>query len=549
MQVVETTPSLAREEILKFASVNKSVSHALQRLLNTASRAMAVPAAFTAFFNSEGVLHVHQWYGFDASGTPESSFLNESISFYSSMQVIEDATQYPSLANDVWATNGGVRFFASFPVKMPSNTLIGVFCILDSVAKELTNDQRRLLQDFGAMASEQILLRFDSSIHKHAFRKTETECKHTRQRMDRLVSSLPIPLFSVDASGGISKWNRACADTFGYSNNEIIGKSAVDTLVPEEAREKINTLIGRVYNRRRISGIDLQLCDKEGSERVMHGRLFPQFDAKGNVESCIVVVRDTTDPHKGEQDFQKTEARYRAITEDLMRLKATFLANMSHEIRTPLTSIIGFADILGETVDESNKEFTQLIEESAQRLMDTLNSVLNLAQLEAHSLEINLEPLDLFTHAQSISEQFAAEAAEKDVTLTFERLGAGDTVTAYVDEAAHTRVVKNLIGNAVKFTRKGEITVAVSATPTHIIFTVTDTGIGISKEFLPHIFNEFQQESSGIARTFQGSGLGLAITKRLVDLMGGTIDVESKKGSGTTCVVSYPRYVPEALAA
>ena len=232
----------------------------------------------------------------------------------------------------------------------------------------------------------------------------------------------------------------------------------------------------------------------------------------------------------------------------MMRLKSAFLSNMSHEIRTPLTSIIGFADILGEQVDDANREFTQLIEESAQRLMGTLGAVLDLAQLEGHSREIKLEPTDLVDHSKKLLAQFEPLAKEKGLSIEVE---ADPEMNAdvFLDQSAQERVMYNLISNAIKFTRKGNVAVNIQSDQEKVILKVADTGIGIGKEFLPHIFDEFQQESKGISRAFQGSGLGLAITKRLVELMGGTIAVESKKGQGTTFTVTYPRHVAEYLAA
>ncbi len=180
--------------------------------------------------------------------------------------------------------------------------------------------------------------------------------------------------------------------------------------------------------------------------------------------------------------------------------------------------------------------------------MGTLGAVLDLAQLEAHSLEIKLEPTDLITHTGEIIEQFEELAAEKQLTL---RVDADDTMDAavFLDRPAQKRVMDNLISNAVKFTRKGEVVVEIRSDQETVTLKVVDSGIGISKEFLPHIFDEFQQESKGISRIFQGSGLGLAITKRLVCLMGGEIEVASKKGKGTTFTITYPRHVAEYLAA
>ena len=548
MSVIDTSPSLAREEILKFAAANKSVLTAMQRLLHTAARALSVPAAFSAFFNTEGVLRIHTWYGFDATSSEDSSFLLADRSFYSSIQIIPDASKCAPHTNDVWTTNGGVRFFASLPIKTSTNTLIGIFCILDSEPRKLSSDHRRLLQDFGHMASEAILLRFETSINRFAYRKVEAEHKSTKQQLERITSSLPLPFISVDEEGVVQQWNRACVDTFGYAQEEMEGQSLTDMLVPEEARETVKKLINRVYNRRRISGIELVLQDKSKNNHVTQCRLLPNYNAKGIVESCIIIPQVESNTSRADQTIKRTAAQQYEFTEELQRLKTAFLSNMSHEIRTPLTSIIGFADILGDQVDDANKEFTQLIETSAQRLMSTLSAVLDLAQLEGHSLEINPEPLNLEEHTREIVESFRPMAESKKLKLTLDC--KPDTYSiARIDTAAQTRVIRNLVSNAIKFTRKGKIEVLVKSDDASVVIQVKDSGIGISKEFLPNIFDGFLQESSGIARAFTGSGLNLAITKRLIELGNGTIEVDSKKGKGTTFTVVYPSCIAEAIAA
>ena len=548
MSVVDTIPSLAREEILKFAAANKSVLAAMQRLLHTAARALSVPAAFSAFFNTEGALRIHTWYGFDATSSEDSSFLLAERSFYNSIQIIPDASQCAPHTNDVWTTNGGVRFFASLPIKTTSNTLIGIFCILDSQPRNLSNDHRRLLQDFGHMASEAILLRFETSINRFAYRKIEAENKSTREQLDRITSSLPLPFLAVNEDGKIQQWNRSCVDAFGYTHDEVEGESMVDLIVAEESRNTVKTLIKRVYNRRRISGIELVLLDKNKNALQTQCRLLPNYDAKGVVKSCIIIPQPDAKATRAEKTLSRTETKQNELAEELQQLKSAFLSNMSHEIRTPLTSIIGFADILGDQVDDANKEFTQLIEASAQRLMGTLSAVLDLAQLEGQSLEISPEPVNLEEHTRHVVESFRPVAESKKLKLTMQC--NQDTYSiARVDSSAQTRIIRNLISNAVKFTRKGKIEVIIRTEEASVIIQIKDTGIGISKEFLPNIFNGFLQESSGIARAFTGSGLNLAITKRLVELGGGTIGVESKKGKGTTFTVTYPSCIAEAIAA
>lgn len=235
---------------------------------------------------------------------------------------------------------------------------------------------------------------------------------------------------------------------------------------------------------------------------------------------------------------QLLEAKEQA--EEMSRLKSAFLATMSHEIRTPLTSILGFAELLGSMdLSRSADEFAALIHDSGQRLQETLTSVLDLSQLEAGSMKLHPEEVDVGAQVQELTDRFRPHACSAHVALQVAL--PPQPIWAVVDRTALRRVINNLLSNAIKFTEEdGRVTVTLSTEAEAFTLTVADTGIGIDSAFIPHLFEAFKQESSGDARAFEGSGLGLAITKKLVDLMEGTIEVESAKGKGATFAVHLP---------
>lgn len=243
-----------------------------------------------------------------------------------------------------------------------------------------------------------------------------------------------------------------------------------------------------------------------------------------------------------ERETDLRDARDEA--EEMNRLKSAFLANMSHEIRTPLTSIIGFSEILRDEADTSTQRFADLIHTSSQRLMDTLKSVLDLSKLEAGAMDVSPAPVAVDDEIASTVELFQKRAEAQGVALTAH--GVASDCSAVLDGSALDRVLNNIISNAIKFTPAGGCVDVYLRPRAHTIeIAVADTGVGIDKAFLPDLFEAFTQESSGNTRAFEGSGLGLAITKRLVDLMGGTIAVKSTKGEGTTFTVTLPR-TPDA---
>lgn len=226
--------------------------------------------------------------------------------------------------------------------------------------------------------------------------------------------------------------------------------------------------------------------------------------------------------------------------EEASRIKTAFLANMSHEIRTPLTSILGFASLLADEVtDENLLDFVQLIQQSGQRLMDTLNSVLDLAQLEARGVVFNFGLFNVTDQVREILRLVKPLADEKKITLSLE--SNDPTAMVRVDQACIHRILMNLIGNAIKFTYQGGVKAIIHATGTKVDISIADSGIGISKDFLPQIFDEFSQESSGLTRSHEGSGLGLTITKRLSELMGADISAKSEPGKGSVFTLSVDR--------
>jgi PAS domain S-box-containing protein len=244
--------------------------------------------------------------------------------------------------------------------------------------------------------------------------------------------------------------------------------------------------------------------------------------------------------------------------EEMSRLKSAFLANMSHEIRTPLTAILGFADVLDAEAAPPHDGIARLISRSGQRLMETLDSVLQLSRLEAGNLQLSPEPIDVISEVQEVVTLMKARAEAEGIHLVLEIPDA--PVEGRYDAMALYRVLTNLVSNAIKFTaREGQVTVRVQnveqgeepepmaephplepGTPV-VRIDVEDTGIGMNPSVIPELFGAFRQESTGTRRSHEGSGLGLTIVRRLVDLMHGHIEVESEKGKGSSFRVYLPQ--------
>ncbi|MBO6574603.1 MAG: GAF domain-containing sensor histidine kinase [Rhodothermales bacterium] len=260
---------------------------------------------------------------------------------------------------------------------------------------------------------------------------------------------------------------------------------------------------------------------------------------------AIGIHRARLDDERELYEQELVLARDRA--EDMARLKTAFLTNMSHEIRTPISGIMGFSQVLHEEVPEPLTEFTGLIRESAHRLLNTINSVLELARLESGNAGVDLVKLDMAEEARETSMRLEAAAKRKGLSYRFD--GDDAPVWCTMDRACLDRIVTNLVDNAIKFTDGGSVRVSVKRTESHAVLSVADTGVGISPEFLPQLFDEFRQEQMEANREHEGSGLGLAITKKLVDRLGGTINIQSEKGVGTTVQITFALHESSRMAA
>ncbi|PEN13788.1 hypothetical protein CRI94_06885 [Longibacter salinarum] len=382
-------------------------------------------------------------------------------------------------------------------------------------------------------------------------RRYDQAMRANRMKYKHIFNQSPLGILHFDANGCITQCNNNFVRIIGSSREQLIGLNMLEDLHDSKMIRAVKDALEHgsgAYE----GDYESVTADKVTPVRCLFNSIRSEA---GEVMGGVGIVEDITERRRYEQ--QLIEARDEAET--MNQLKSAFLANMSHEIRTPLTAIIGFADILTDELPSTQRRIPQLIEQSGKRLLDTLNSVLDLSMLESGEMELNLQMIDVPQHVEDHVDLMQPLADNKNLTLRIERLP--ESRYAMLDEGALDRILSNLIGNAIKFTDSGEITVVVRDAPFPnptpfsddedeqevqpspnggIEIRVKDTGVGISEEFLPQLFDVFKQESAGMKRTHEGSGLGLAITKHLVDHLSGQISVRSSKNKGSTFVVTFP---------
>lgn len=257
---------------------------------------------------------------------------------------------------------------------------------------------------------------------------------------------------------------------------------------------------------------------------------------------CVLaVMTDITARKKAERTLRRAKEQ----AEEIAQFRSTLLQNMTHEIRTPLTVILGFTSMLHQGIQEEYRRFVYLIERSGRRLLLTLDSLLDLAQLEAGTLQIDSGVRNVLDVVHTTATSLSALAEQKDLDYTLDLPEV--PVYARFDCTLLSHALTHLIDNAIKFTEEGSVTVTVEQSGGTVQVHVKDTGVGIGEQFEERLFEAFSQESEGIDRTHQGSGLGLTVARRLMEQIGGTIEHASRKGQGSIFTINLPA-VPAAVA-
>lgn len=337
----------------------------------------------------------------------------------------------------------------------------------------------------------------------------------------------------VRPDGTIAYTNGAVEEVLGYAPDERIGQSALEHVHPEDRETLQHALKQAVAMQGQPTTLECRFRHKDGSWRALEstGRYIQNQECE---EGVAVYTRDIT-PRK---HYEAELKRARAMAEEVNVLKTAFLENMSHELRTPLTGILGSASILAEEVTGPQRDLIEVIAKSGERLLETVNALLDLALVEAGTLKLNTEVFDVVSVVRQKVWAWERAANERGLSLVF----SADKTTCWVelDRARLQRILESLLSNALKFSERGEIRVHVGCTASEVRIQVQDEGVGITEAFLQKMFEAFYQESTGDARLYEGLGLGLTITNYLAQKMGGMVTVESEKGQGSTFTVSFP---------
>jgi two-component system sensor histidine kinase/response regulator len=443
-------------------------------------------------------------------------FVDQNLPVYDGLEVIRILASRDGLPPTVMITGTGDEKTAVESMKLGASDYIvkdvgaGYIELLPSVVEKLLQQRRAVEEKQQA---------------EGALRKSE-------ERFRKLFEQSNDAIFIHQAGRIIDVNQRACT-MLGYTKEQLLTMEITDLYPPEDYRESSRN-VENPQGLHSIESILFETVFRKADGTVVDVEISSSIiDRKQKIIQGI--ARDITERKRTEEELRKATAE----AETANRAKTEFLASMSHEIRTPMNAIIGMADLLLETeLTPEQQQYVQVFQSAGENLLNIINDIIDISKVEAGHIQLETIDFNLTDIIESICDVMAVRAHTKGLELVYNIMP--DVPTDLLGDPTRLRqILVNLIGNAVKFTEQGEVFIQVEGkkvkeNPVELLYSVTDTGIGLPPEQIDTIFEAFTQADSSITRQYGGTGLGLAISKQLVELMGGRISVESTVGKGST---------------
>lgn len=366
--------------------------------------------------------------------------------------------------------------------------------------------------------------------------------KESEKKYRSVVDTVREVIYQTDDSGNFTFLNPYWSEITGYKIEESLGKTLSDFVHADYHKNLIDEFINIVYNKSEYFRKEAEILIKNGHYRWIEINARLSRDEDGKIIGTSGTIVDIHERKLAESALIVAKEK----AEESDKLKSHFLAQISHEIRTPLSIMLSYNSMIRDYVkDYINNELSDAfdsVENSGKRLMRTIDLILNMSAAQLGEIEIIKRPVDIKILLRNLIGEFKTIAHKKNIGLILN--SSEENYIVQGDEYTLSQAFQNLLDNAVKYTEKGNITV--DLTPVNddkIEVKIIDSGIGISKDYLPKLFEPFSQEEGGYSRKYEGNGLGLALTKKYIELNNALIAVESEKGSGTTFKVYLPQHL------
>lgn len=368
--------------------------------------------------------------------------------------------------------------------------------------------------------------------------KIENKLRESEERYHSLFYQSLSLVFIHDLEGNFTDVNQSFVDLFGYRYNEILNMNLSDIFPPDQLEDYFKML--ELSKNKTQPNQVYELCGEKKNREKVFIESISSFIVKGENSVAVQgIAHDVTE----RKDFERKLIKAKEDAEKSDKLKSEFLAQISHEIRTPVNNIVTFISLLKEEIEDNLppglESAFKIIDSSSQRLIRTIDLILNISQIASGNFETKFEEIDLNKNLlDDLILEFYTKAKNKNLELTIQNLS--DDTLIRGDYYSTKQIFANLIDNAIKYTPNGGVQIQLYKNDSNkICVDVIDSGIGISEEYLPSVFEPFSQEDTGYSRRFEGNGLGLALVKKYVELNRASIAVTSKKGEGSKFTVQF----------
>ena len=537
------------QALLSYNILDTSPEEEFENLVKLISHICHTPIALISLVDDK-----RQWHkaktGLTQSEAPRAETFCQYTIQQEGIMEIPDARQDERVKNNIHVTaEGGIRFYAGIGLKASNGCKIGTVCVVDTVPKELTDDQRQALR---LVADQTMVLLEARKKNKELSDKLEeilnNKIKDTQKQLIQKETEYNLLLRAIKKSNAVVEFSpegiiKSINDNFlkiiGYSREEIVGNH-YNFLLNDDQKENYTKLWSSLRKGKFYAG-RLRRKHKDGSLVYIQASYNPITNQQNEVIKVITIAQDIT----SEIEAEKSLKRSKELAEKLNVQKDTFIANMSHEIRTPIHAILGFTELLLEQEEDSIKEsYMQSVKTAGDNLLYIINDILDLSKIEAGIIQLDKEPFDLLLTIKNVFAILHLKAHQKKLSFTY-HIGSEVVPALIGDKNRLTQILINLLGNAIKFTPSGSVRLSVNQLgrengKTNLEFKVVDTGIGVPKGKLETIFDRFSQAEEDTGRNFGGTGLGLNISQQLIKRQGGSIQVESEGGKGSVFIFNLP---------
>lgn len=394
---------------------------------------------------------------------------------------------------------------------------------------------------FAAMSITRRHRQLHQLVEKRTSELMETE-KHLRRVFSK-IDSIAVQGYAPD--GTVCYWNRGSEKLYGYASEEAFGQNLLDLIIPSEMRSDVQAHIHQMFESGQAGPAEeLELVRKDGSRVAVYSSHVISRYADGTAELYCIDV-DVSRQKEVADALRKAKEQADAASES----KSRFLANMSHELRTPLNGVIGMIRLLMDTdLTAEQRRFSKMLDSSSHALLSVINDVLDFSKIEAGKLSLQPDVYAVRNVLRDTVGLLSQRAMDKDLALTY-HVDENVPQNLVIDGGRVYQILINLVTNAIKFTERGHVKITFdwescesreATSEGTLVFCVEDTGIGIAAGKLQKLFEAFEQSDNSFTRRYGGTGLGLTICKQLIELMDGSIAVDSREGRGSTFTCRIP---------